>query len=77
MDESVPYLPDMFGSTQCNPTFIINLSFQKRVGRDIYETRASLLRKHQPQVDGTPLWHMKKFEKVMSYGHLICHLSPL
>jgi hypothetical protein len=43
---------------------MFNLSFQKRVGRDIYETRASLLRKHQPQVDGTPLWHMKKFEKV-------------
>ncbi|CAB4021232.1 Hypothetical predicted protein [Paramuricea clavata] len=37
---------------------------KKRVGRDIYETRASLLRKHQPQVDGTPLWHMKKFEKI-------------
>lgn len=38
---------------------------QKRhVDRNIYETRASLLRKHQPPVDGVPLWHMPKFQKV-------------
>ncbi|EDO43313.1 predicted protein [Nematostella vectensis] len=38
---------------------------QKRhVDKNIYETRASLLRKYQPPVDPPPLWHMAKFNKI-------------
>merc|ERR1711971_1430514 len=31
--------------------------------KGIYETRASLLRKHCPQVESPPLWQMPKFQK--------------
>ncbi|KXJ18672.1 cilia- and flagella-associated protein 77 [Exaiptasia diaphana] len=38
---------------------------QKRhVDKNIYETRASLLRKFQPPVDNPPLWQMPKFQKI-------------
>lgn len=38
---------------------------QKRhVEGNMYETRASLLRKHQPPVEKPPLWHMRRFERV-------------
>lgn len=41
---------------------------QKRhVDKTIYETRTSLLRKYQPPVDPSPLWQMKKFEKIPAY----------
>ncbi|XP_031561882.1 cilia- and flagella-associated protein 77-like [Actinia tenebrosa] len=40
---------------------------QKRhVDKNIYETRASLLRKFQPPVDPPPFWQMSKFQKIPS-----------
>ncbi|KAK3753818.1 hypothetical protein QZH41_018470, partial [Actinostola sp. cb2023] len=40
---------------------------QKRhVDKNIYETRASLLRKSQPSVEPPPLWHIPKFNKIPS-----------
>ncbi|XP_033096003.1 cilia- and flagella-associated protein 77-like [Anneissia japonica] len=42
--------------------------------KGIYETRASLLRKYCPPVDGEPLWHMPRFRKTSP--HLETFRSP-
>lgn len=48
---------------------------QKKLDGRIYETRASLLRKYQPQVESPPLWQMPKFQTRIS-AHLETFRSP-
>uniref|UniRef100_H2Z9B1 Cilia- and flagella-associated protein 77 n=1 Tax=Ciona savignyi TaxID=51511 RepID=H2Z9B1_CIOSA len=40
---------------------------QKKLDGKIYETRASLLRKYQPEVEDPPLWQMPKFNKTAAH----------
>lgn len=43
------------------------IPFQKKIDGKIHETRASLLRKFQPEVESPPLWHMPKFQTGVSF----------
>ncbi|CAH1272218.1 CFAP77 [Branchiostoma lanceolatum] len=47
---------------------------RKILNGNIYETRASLLRKYSPVVEAPPLWHMPRFERV--HPHLETFRSP-